>query len=258
MTGVGGKNKPIKQNFTELVYAKLLAATPRRVASRSVAPSRMSKHPSAGTRRRLQSQMSSRFRTIGSASSPSPYRHGAQSSRHVSSTSNGSVLGLAPAQQPQQQGQGLQQSAELMRKLAELTGKIDKMGEFDGGPHFMYNDDDGGAVDDMYGAPTTSLDDGDMDGRKRLHTHGVGLHSITNEAGDDNASLAEVVANHCNVYQYVPPVVCVLCGECSTVTWLCFVHVVDVSGRDIHTRMTPSSSPPLPQVREGAQEPGHP
>ena len=86
-----------------------------------------------------------------------------------------------------------------MRKLGELIGKIDKI---DGGPHFMYHDDDGGAVDDMYGAQTTAQEAGDMDGSHRRRTREVGLHSITNEDEDDNASLEKVVASNCSIYQY--------------------------------------------------------
>ena len=86
--------------------------------------------------------------------------------------------------------------------MLKLIDKIDKMGEFDSGPHFMYHDDDGGAVDDMYGAQTTAQEDGDMDGAHRRRTREVGLHSITNEDGDDNASLEKVVASNCSIYQY--------------------------------------------------------
>ena len=150
--------------------------------------------------------MSSRFQSLGT--------------NHAPQMSSGSMIfqqepDAAPP--PQQTGT----PDVVLRRLAELAGKIDKMGEFSGGPHFMYDDDGGsahGAVDDLQhgggsaggnrGAsriPATGGRGGTQSTPRKRGSNGFDPRSIVDNghnSGENNVSLAKTVENNCSIYQY--------------------------------------------------------
>ena len=115
-----------------------------------------------------------------------------------------------------------QQTDVILRRLAELAGKIDQMGELSG-PHFMYDDDGGssahGAVDDLQhgggsaggnrrgasSVPATRGRGGNTRSTLRKRgSNGFDPRSIVNagHTSGDNVSLAKTVEDNCSIYQY--------------------------------------------------------